>query len=75
MFQDDVMGVSLNLRSAQIINLKMESILESKLLDFNHDKSVCMLMGDKKFKTESLKYFNDCPLMLNSKPMKIVDNY
>ena len=54
----------------------MESILETKLLDFNLDKSVCILVGDDNFKTECLSSLKQFLVTLNKKPMKIEEkNY
>ena len=41
LFQDDISRISTSLKSVQSGNDKMEAVMESKLLDFNHDKSVC----------------------------------
>ena len=49
LFQDDIFSASKSIERAQAKNIKMEAMLESKLLDFNKTKSVCMVFGTKKF--------------------------
>ena len=50
LFQDDVASPATNVKSAQDNNKRMERVLDSKLLNFNLDKSVFLVIGNKKFK-------------------------
>ena len=44
--QDDVARLSVDLESAQMGNNKMEAMAESKLLNYNLDKSCFLLIGN-----------------------------
>ena len=48
LFQDDVSRMTLTPEAAQMGNRKMEAVMESKLLDFNLDKSCFIVIGSKK---------------------------
>ena len=52
LFQDDISRLSTSVWGAQSGNNKMESVMETKLLDFNLDKSCLIIMGSKKRKAE-----------------------
>ena len=54
LFQDDLGKASENVDEAQKANDKMEDLLESKLLDFNIDKSVGVVIGDAKARKKIL---------------------
>ena len=47
-FQDDISRISLNQEDAQAGNIFIESVMESKLLDLNTDKSCYIVIGSKK---------------------------
>ena len=47
-FQDDIGRLSSSRDDAQAGNIKIESCLETKLLDPNLDKTVYIVLGDKK---------------------------
>ena len=73
LFQDDVARLCLDPEAAQIGNYKMESIMESKLLDFNMDKSCYMFVGGNKAQMKMKARLNDQPLTLCNFPMKNVE--
>ena len=52
-------------------NYIIEAVIESKLLDFNHDKSVVIIMGSKKKKEDIEKEMKVKPLTLCGKDMEI----
>ena len=70
LFQDDISRVSTSLKTAQSGNNKMEAVMETKLLDFNHDKSVVIVMGSKKNKKDIEEEMKKQPLTLCGKIMK-----
>ena len=53
LFQDDISRLSTSLEKAQAGNDKMEAVMETKLLNFNLDKSVVIVMGSKDRKEEA----------------------
>ena len=71
LFQDDISRISTSLEAAQVGNYIMEAVMESKLLDFNHDKSVVIIMGSKKKKEDIEKEMKVKPLTLCGKDMEI----
>ena len=74
LFQDDIGKASKTIEEAQLANDRMEELMESKLLDFNLDKSCCIVIGDKSARMKILKKLKQQPLKLNGKMMKIVDS-
>ena len=48
LFQDNNTRVVTSVKSAQAGNVRMKWAMESKLLDFNLDKSCCIVIGPKK---------------------------
>ena len=69
LFQDDVARLAVNVDSAQSGNYKMEVLAETKLLDYNVEKSCFVVMGSRKAKSEVNKELDEKPLMLCGKPM------
>ena len=57
---------------AQMGNKKMESVMESKLLDFNLDKSCFMVIGNKKAQNVIQSKLDECPLTLCGTAMNSV---
>ena len=70
LYQDDVARLSLDLESAQMGNNKMEAMAESKLLDYNLDKSCFILVGQKNPKKEMQEQVDAKPLQLCGRNMK-----
>ena len=70
LYQDDVARLAYSVESAQAGNLKMEVIAETKLLDYNHDKSGFIVVGEKKAKQKLIQELDESPLMFCKKPMK-----
>ena len=70
LFQDDVSRLCLDPVSAQMGNAKMEAMAETKLLDFNTDKSCFIIIGkDKEQRKLEDVFAADKPLLYGS-PMK-----
>ena len=74
LFQDDISRISTSLKAVQSGNDKMEAVMESKLLDFNHDKSVLIVMGSKKKKDMIEEEMMDCPPTLCGEVMKMTNS-
>jgi hypothetical protein len=76
-FQDDISRLSSSPADAQAGNIYIEAGMESKLLDFNLDKSCFIVLGSKKTVNEMKSELNACPLTLCGKPMKekVSDKY
>ena len=70
LFQDDVARVSVDVASAQEGNAKMEAVAESKLLDYNVEKSCFLVIGSKKSAKEIQAQLTETPLMLCGSRMK-----
>ena len=75
LWQDDVLKANSTLEDAQDSNKRMEAVLGSKMLDFNLDKSVFIVIGNKTFKDQTNEKLEQSPLLLCNKPMKKVENY
>ena len=54
LWQDDIAAASKSIESAQAKKDKIIAMLESKLLDANESKSVCMVFGKKKYRNNKL---------------------
>ena len=74
LFQDDISRISTSLKAVQSGNDRMEAVMESKLLDFNHDKSVLIVMGSKKNKKKIDEDMKNYPLTLCGRVMKITNS-
>ena len=74
LYQDDVFRLCLDPFSAQIGNEFMDNVMETKLLDFNLDKSCYIIIGDTDAKVKMKEQFKSAPLTLSGKPMKEVDS-
>ena len=72
LFQDDIGRMTLTPEDAQMGNKKMESVMESKLLDFNLDKSCFMVIGNKKAQNVIQSKLDECPLTLCGTAMNSV---
>ena len=72
LYQDDVLRLATNIVSAQKGNDKMETLAETKLLDYNMDKSCFILFGSNKDRKKIEDELNEHPLVLYNKPMKQV---
>ena len=75
LFQDDVASPSSDLENAQENNERMKDVVESKLLDFNLEKSVFLVIGNNKFKKEVQKKLEDKPLLLCGRKVNKVESY
>ena len=70
LYQDDVARMSLDLESAQMGNNKMEAMAETKLLNYNLDKSCFLLVGKEKARNVMQQQLNSQPLTLCGQNMK-----
>ena len=70
LYQDDVARIASTVKSAQSGNRKMEVIAETKLLDYNYEKSGFLIVGDKKAKKKIIDALEKSPLMFCEKKMK-----
>ena len=70
LFQDDVARLAENVDTAQWGNDCMEVLAETKLLDYNLEKSCYVVMGSKKARSEVNKKLDEKPLLLCGKPMQ-----
>ena len=72
LFQDDISRLATSVWGAQSGNNKMESVMETKLLDFNLDKSCVIVMGSRLKKAEINEQLRENPLKLCGQEMKCV---
>ena len=70
LFQDDICRVAIRAEDAQKGNNILESALETKLLDFNLDKSCYLIMGNKSARKTLEKQLRDNPLKLCKQDMQ-----
>ena len=70
-YQDDLMRVCKDADSAQFGLERFESLAETKLLTYNPDKSMTIIVGSKKSREKLLKEFEEKPPKLYNKPMKL----
>ena len=70
LFQDDVARIYLDLEAAQMGNDKMEALAETKLLNYNLDKSCFIVIGKVKARIEMQQQLQNCPLTLCGANMK-----
>ena len=70
LFQDDVARLATDLESVQFGNDKMEALAETKLLNFNLEKSCFIVMGNKKTRREMQEKVQDHPIHLCGINMK-----
>ena len=75
LFQDDVERMATGQHEAQVGNNLMETMAELKLLTFHPDKSVYMVVGSEKNKSELLRKLEHKPLTLNNQLMKTATEY
>ena len=72
LFQDDIARVSNDVEAAQHGNNMVTHVMETKLLDFNIDKSCFMVVGNAKYKNVIREKLQSAPLTLSGFPMKEV---
>ena len=70
LFQDDISRMCESVEAAQCGNELVTHVMESKLLDFNIDKSCYMVVGNPKWKVGIMKSLESSPLTLSGFPMK-----
>ena len=64
LYQDDVARLSMDLESAQMGNDRMENMAETKLLNYNLEKSCFIVFGDRKARQKINEELVSRPLML-----------
>ena len=69
LYQDDIGRLSLDIESTQSGNDLMEAMAESKLLDFNLEKSCFIVFGSKKERAEIQESLKSHPLFLCGREM------
>ena len=74
LWQDDIFNASSSVGKAQEANDRMIKLVESKLLDLNIGKSVCLVAGKKKARERLQEELDSSPLMLYNLKMKQVDS-
>jgi hypothetical protein len=72
LFQDDISRLCLDPVSAQMGNDRVEAMAETKLLDFNLDKSCLILIGKGKARRKMEDEFGANPPLLYGEKMKLV---
>ena len=72
-YQDDLFNASETPAQAQIVNNKMDNLIESKLLDFNHSKCHVLVIGAKKARAELKEMLRINPLTLSGKVLSVVE--
>ena len=74
LFQDDIFRMCEDIFSAQAGNELIDCVMETKLLDFNLDKSCFIIIGGKKAQEDIRESLISNPLKLSGKDMKEVAN-
>ena len=70
LYQDDIFRLCSDPFSAQIGNELIDAVMETKLLDFNLDKSCYIVVGPEEKQSEIRNYFETTPLTLSGQAMK-----
>ena len=70
LYQDDIFRMCSDPFRAQIGNELIDSVMETKLLDFNLDKSCYLVIGNKEAQMDIKEKFRVNPLKLSGKCMK-----
>ena len=70
LYQDDIFRLCSDPFSAQIGNALIDTVMETKLLDFNIDKSCYLVIGPKAGQNKIREHFKETPLTLSGQPMK-----
>ena len=74
MFQDDVPRLSEDLDSVRYGNSRMKESAESKLLDFNKDKSCMVIIGNRKFKKIINQQLDTNPIIFCNNLMRVSES-
>ena len=69
-FQDDIFKASEDIKSANDANVRMVKLVESKLLSLNLDKSIYLVIGDKRARKNILKKLETNPIVIDDHEMK-----
>ena len=74
LFQDDIIRASDNLESVRDGNKRIEDMAESKILDFNLDKTCVLILGNKKFKNKIKHDIEVNPVFFCGQPVKQLES-
>ena len=74
LFQDDIARLAENIDSVKEGNRRLETMAETKLLDYNIDKSNSIIIGSRKFRKNIKEKLETNPLMFCGKTMKISES-
>ena len=74
LFQDDISKLSENIESVKDGNRRIEKMAESKLLDFNLDKTCIIIIGSRKFRKKINDDLKVNPIMFYDRPIKSVES-
>ena len=74
LFQDDIARLSEDLDSVRDGNKRVEHMADTKLLDFNLEKSSMIIIGNRNFKKLITKEIKENPIMFCNNKMKIIES-
>ena len=74
LFQDDIARLAPDLDSVREGNRRVEEMAESKLLDFNLDKSNMIIIGSKKFRRKIRDELQKSPIMFCGQKMTVSES-
>ena len=75
LWQDDILKANASIKDAQECNIRMEAVVNSKMLEFNKKKSVFLVVGNKKFQEKIDNQLKESPLLLCNEKMLKVEKY
>ena len=70
LYHDDIARIAESIRDAQAGLIKLEQVAESKLLNYNMDKTCFIIIGDKKAKKKLEDDLSSTPLTLYDTPLR-----
>ena len=73
-FQDDVARLSEDIDSAKDGIERIKEMAEHKLMDFNYDKSVLVLIGSEKFRKSIKQQLEREPIIFCNQPMRLSES-
>ena len=71
-YQDDISRQTININSTRAESQKLSCLMKQKGLQCHPTKTVCIIIGTKKYRTEAQREINN--VMFNEFKMKFVDN-
>ena len=73
-YQDDICRLASSVNSTRAGSQKLSCLMKQKGLKCHPTKSVCIIIGSKKYRTEAKKEIEDDPVMFGDFTMKFVEN-